>query len=96
MSKACILALLLMTAGCTDLKPMQAQLADLQAQVKQLQTDLAKSSSAAAAANKTTAASAAAASGAAKQALSTAQSNSAALDELNAKIDQMFKKRPSN
>jgi predicted nucleic acid-binding Zn-ribbon protein len=95
MAKAFIFAFLVLNAGCTDLKPLEAQVADLKDQVTKLQADLAKSSSIAAAANKATAASAAAASSASKKALSIAESNAAAIDELNAKIDQMFKRRPS-
>ena len=96
MAKASMFALLVMTAGCTDLKPMEARVADLERQVNKLQADLAKSSSNATAANKATAASASAASGAATRALSIAESNTTAIDALNAKIDQMFKRRPSN
>jgi hypothetical protein len=96
MGKISIFAVLMMTAGCTDLKPMEARIADLEAQVNKLQADLAHSSSTAAAANEATSASAAAASSTATQALSIAESNTAAIVELNAKIDQMFKRRPSN
>ena len=95
-AKASIFALLLMTAGCTDLKPMEARIADLQGQVNKLQADLAKSSSNATAANKATAASASAASSDARKALSIAESNTAAIEALNEKIDQMFKRRPLN
>jgi type II secretory pathway component PulM len=95
MPKAFIFAFLVITAGCTDLKPLEARIEDLQQQVNKLQTDSAKSSSNATAANKATAASAAAASSDAKQALSIAEANTAAIDKLNAKIDQMFKKRPT-
>jgi hypothetical protein len=96
MAMALMFALLVVTAGCTDLKPMEARIADLEGQVHKLQADLAKSSSNATAANKATAASASAASGAATKALSIAESNTAAMDALNAKIDQMFKRRPTN
>lgn len=95
-SKTAILTLLMVTAGCTDLKPLEARIEDLQAQVNKLQADLAKSSSNAATANKAAAASASSASGDAKQALSIAEGNTAAIDALNTKIDQMFKRRPSN
>ena len=50
----------------------------------------------AATANKAAAASASAASSDAKQALSIAESNTAAIEALNAKIDQMFKRRPGS
>jgi type II secretory pathway component PulM len=95
MAKVFIFAFLVIAAGCTDLKPMEARIDDLQEQVNKLQADLAKSSSNANAANKATAASASAASGAANKALSIAESNTAAIEALNAKIDQMFKRRPA-
>jgi murein lipoprotein len=95
MLKASVFAFLVMIAGCTDLKPMEAQIEDLQNQVNKLQADVAKSANNAAAANKATAASASAASSDAKQALSVGEANTAAIDKLNSKIDQMFKKRPT-
>jgi hypothetical protein len=95
MARASILAFIFIVAGCTDLKPMEARIADLEAQVNKLQADLAKSTSAATAGNRSAAASASAASSAAAQALSIAESNAAAIDALNTKIDQMFKRRPA-
>ena len=93
---AAISALLMVTAGCTDLKPMEARITELEGQVSQLKVDLAKSASNAAAANRATAAVASAASGDAKQALSNGEANAAAIDKLNAKIEQMFRKRPES
>lgn len=93
--KGLLFAFLVMAAGCTDLKPLEARVDDLQSQVNKLQADIAKSSSNALAANKATAATSAATSRDAKQALSIGEANTAAIDKLNAKIDQMFKKRPT-
>lgn len=89
------LLILALTAGCTDLKPMEARIEELQEQLNKLQANLAQSASNATAANRTTAASAATASSDAKQALAIGEKNTAAIDALNAKIDQMFKKRPA-
>jgi len=91
---ACILAF----AGCTDLKPVQAQIDDLKSQVSKLQGDTSKASSDAAAANSAAASASSAASGAqstANQALSQSQSNSTAIEAINEKIDRMFKKSVS-
>jgi outer membrane murein-binding lipoprotein Lpp len=93
-AKVAILILVL-TAGCTDLKPMEARIEELQEQINKLQANLAQLASNATAANRSTAASAAAAAGEAKQALSIAEDNTAAIEKLNAKIDQMFRKRPT-
>ena len=95
MLKALIFAFLAMVAGCTDLQPLETRIEELQSQVNKLQVDLVKSANNAAAANTATAASASAASGEAKQALSMAEANTAAIDKLNAKIEQMFRKRPA-
>jgi hypothetical protein len=93
-SKAAILALLVVAAGCTDLKPMEDRIDDLQQQINKLQIDLAQSVNNATAANRATAASTVTASNEAKQALSIGQANTAGIEALNAKIDQMFKRRP--
>jgi murein lipoprotein len=82
-------------AGCTDLKPIQAQIDDLKSQVVRLQSDTAKASSDAAAAHSAATAASSAASGAqstANQALAATQTNSTHIEELNEKIDRMFKK----
>jgi Alanine-zipper, major outer membrane lipoprotein len=94
-AKAFLFTCLVTAAGCTDTKPMQAELENLKAQVSQLQADLAKSSSVTAA-NRATATSASAANSTANKALAISESNTAAFDALNAKIDQMFKKSPSS
>jgi hypothetical protein len=90
-----VASLLAATAGCTDLKPLEARVEELQGQVDRMQADLLRSASNASAANKATAASAAAASSDSKQALAIGEKNTAAIDALNAKIDQMFRKRPA-
>jgi hypothetical protein len=86
---------LVLIAGCTDLKPLEARLDDLQNQVTALHAEIAKSANNAAAANKATNASASAAAADAKQALSVGEANAKAIDAVNAKIDQMFRKRPA-
>ena len=86
---------LVVTSGCTDLKPLEGRLDDLQSQVNALHAEIAKSASNAAAANKATAASASAAASEAKQAMSVGEANAKRIDAVNAKIDQMFRKRPT-
>src|ERR1700727_1975361 len=91
---ACLIAF----AGCTDLKPIQAQIDDLKSQVAKLQSDTAKAESDAQAANSAAQSANSAASGAqstANQALSTAQQNSQAIEQINEKIDRMLKKSVS-
>src|ERR1017187_6510524 len=87
-------------AGCTDLKPMQADIDGLKQQVSKLQTEVdASKASADSAARAATANQAAqAASGAqstANQALSAAQAAQSSVDATNEKIDRMFKKSVS-
>jgi hypothetical protein len=80
-------------AGCTDLKPVQAQIEDLRSQVGKLQSETAKALSAAAAAKSQAAAAAAAAAAAqntANQALANSQTNATGIQAINDKIDQMF------
>jgi len=98
-------ALVVALAGCTDLKPLQAQVDTLKQQVSKLQTDVdaAKASAdsaarAASAAQASASQAATAASGAqstANQALSAAQAAQASCDATNEKIDRMFKKSVS-
>jgi F0F1-type ATP synthase membrane subunit b/b' len=85
---ACMLAF----AGCTDLKPMQAQIEELQSQVGKLQSDAAKAAKEAAAAKAQAAAATAKAQNAADQALANSQSNAMGIQAINDKIDQMFHK----
>lgn len=91
---ACILAF----AGCTDLKPIQAQIDDLKSQVSKLQSESQANAAAAAAAMSAAQSAQSAASGAqstANQALSMSQQNSTAIEAINEKIDRMFKKSVS-
>ena len=92
-------------AGCTDLKPVQADIDSLKQQVASLQTAVnasktsADNAAAAAQAAQTSANQAAqAASGAqstANQALSAAQAAQSSVDATNEKINRMFKKSVS-
>ena len=87
-----------LASGCTDLKPIQAQLDDLKAQLSQISPKIANADSQAIAA----AASARSAASTAQQAQSTAdranamaRSNQQAIEAINEKIDRMFKKSVS-
>ena len=92
-------------AGCSDLKPLQAQVDTHKSQVSALQTDAAANkaadgatAAAAAKAGSDAAAAAAAASSAqssANQALAAAQAAQSGVDATNEKIDRMFKKSVS-
>src|ERR1700722_12889892 len=91
---ACVVAF----AGCTDLKPVQAQIDELKSEISKNTSDDQKTAAAAASAQSAAASAQSAASGAqstANQALSTAQSNSTAIEAINEKIDRMFKKSVS-
>jgi hypothetical protein len=82
-------------AGCTDLKPLQAQVDDLKSQVGRLQSELASAKSAADSANSTAQSANQAASGAqstANQALAAAQASQSCCDATNEKIDRMFRR----
>ena len=82
-------------AGCTDLKPLQAQVDTLKSQVSSLQSQVAAAKSAADGAGSAAASAASAASGAqstANQALAAAQASQSCCDATNEKIDRMFKR----
>jgi outer membrane murein-binding lipoprotein Lpp len=87
-----------LASGCTDVKPVQAQLDDLKAQLNQISPKIASADSQAMAAGS----SARAAATTAQQAQSTAdkanamaKSNQQAIEAINEKIDRMFKKSVS-
>jgi len=92
-------------AGCTDIKPLQADVDSLKQQVSKLQTEVEASkasadsaSRAASAAQSSANQAATAAQGAqstANQALSAAQAAQSSVDATNEKIDRMFKKSVS-
>jgi biopolymer transport protein ExbB/TolQ len=85
-------------AGCTDLKPIQAEIDALKSKVTKLQSDTARALSDAAAAKSQAASSAAAAAAAqstANQALANSQSNSMGIEAINDKIDRMFHRTAS-
>jgi outer membrane murein-binding lipoprotein Lpp len=94
-------------AGCTDLKPLQADIDSLKTQVGTLSSDVAAmkadrtaanaASSASAAAASATAASAKAdaAQNTANQALSAAQAAQTGVNDVNVKIDRMFQRSVS-
>jgi septal ring factor EnvC (AmiA/AmiB activator) len=93
-----IMALSLLATGCTDLKPLQAQVDDLKTQVARLRTDATGTKTAAdAAANdaRTASQAAAAAQTAANQALAAAQTSQTCCDTTNEKVDRMFKRSVS-
>jgi outer membrane murein-binding lipoprotein Lpp len=88
-------AVVTVLAGCTDLKPLQAQVDDLKGQVSRLQSDLASAKSASDSANSTAQSANQAASGAqstANQALAAAQASQSCCDSTNEKIDRMFRR----
>lgn len=93
-----ILVAALLATGCTDLKPMQAQIDDLKSQVARVSSDTAalKASSDSVAADARNAnQSAAAAQSAANQALAAAQASQSCCDASNEKMDRMFKRSVS-
>jgi murein lipoprotein len=84
--------------GCTDLKPIQAQIDDLKAQVAKNASDVAGAKSSADSANSAAQSAGQAASGAqstANQALAAAHASQSCCDATNEKIDRMFKRSVS-
>ena len=91
-------------AGCTDLKPLQAQVDSLKTQVGQLSSDVAahkadrtdaNAAAAAAASASSASAKADAAQSTANQALAAAQAAQSGVNDLNVKIDRMFQRSVS-
>ena len=102
--KIAALAAVAALAGCTDLKPLQADIDSLKTQVGALSSDLAAhkadrtDANAAAAANTAAGAASAKADSAqntANQALTAAQAAQTGVNDLNEKIDRMFKRSVS-
>ena len=96
--KIAALAVVAALAGCTDLKPLQAQVDDLKAQVGRLNSDLAanKAEHTAIANQAASAASAAAAAqSTANQALAAAQAAQSGVNDVNEKVDRMFQRSVS-
>jgi hypothetical protein len=82
-------------AGCTDLKPLQADIATLKSQITRLQSDAQTAKQAADQAESSAQSASQAAAGAqstANQAMAAAQSSQACCDTTNEKIDRMFKR----
>ena len=95
---AAAVAVVVGMVGCTDLKPIQAQIDDLKAQTAKNASDLAGARSAADAANSAAQSAGQAASGAqstANQALAAAHASQSCCDATNEKIDRMFKRSVS-
>lgn len=85
-------------SGCTDLKPVQAQLDDLKAQLSQISPKVANADSrslAAATSARSAASSAQQAQATADKANNMAKSNQQAIEAINEKLDRMFKKHLS-
>jgi uncharacterized protein DUF3359 len=85
-------------AGCTDLKPIQAQIDDVKAQVAKNASDVAAAKSSADTANSAAQSAGQAASAAqstANQALAAGHASQSCCDATNEKIDRMFKRSVS-
>ncbi len=85
-------------SGCTDLKPIQAQIDDLKSQVNKLAAEEASTKSradGAASAAQAAAAAAQRAQGTADSASAMAKGNQQAIEAINERIDRMFKRHVS-
>lgn len=94
MSAAALAAMLVLPA-CTDMKPYDAKISDLQSKVSSLESQIAAAKSAADAANGAASSAAQAASAAqntANQAASAAQASQTCCTETNEKIERMFRR----
>jgi hypothetical protein len=88
-------ALAVLMSGCTDLKPLQAEVETLKSQVMRLQSETAaarQSADQAASAAQSAGQAASGAQSAANQALAAAQSSQACCDSTNEKIERMFRR----
>jgi hypothetical protein len=95
---AAAVALVVGLAGCTDLKPLQAEVADLKAQLAKVQGDASAAKSSADQANSAAQSANQAASGAqstANQAVAADHASQSCCDATNEKIDRMFKRSVS-
>jgi ABC-type molybdenum transport system ATPase subunit/photorepair protein PhrA len=95
--KMAAVAAVVALVGCTDLKPMQAQVDDLKAQIGKVSSDVAahRADRTDANAAASAASSAAAAQSTANQALAAAQAAQTGVTDTNTKIDRMFQRTVS-
>jgi cell division septum initiation protein DivIVA len=96
--KVAAVAVVIGLVGCTDLKPLQAEVADLKSQVGKLQSDVQSAKQSADQATSAAQSASQAASGAqstANQALAASQASQSCCDATNEKIDRMFRRSVS-
>ena len=96
--KIAAVAVVAALAGCTNLKPIQAQIDDLKAQAGRNSSDIAALKAEQTQQNTQIAAAASAASAAqatANQALAAAQAAQAGVNDVNEKVDRMFQRSVS-
>jgi uncharacterized phage infection (PIP) family protein YhgE len=93
--KVATLAAAMLLPACTDMKPYDQKISDLQSKVSTLESQVAAAKSAADAANSAASSAAQAASGAqnaANQAMSAAQASQTCCNDTNEKIERMFRR----